>query len=148
MIIGIKNIKGVEFMGKRYKKGNKGKTKKNRGYKRKYMDNDIYIGEQNLNDALRDFSYYNHIINPNSIKDYDMMYRKKTHIKKLISIQESKAYRMNYRRYQFLGEQIEWFKKVYVNWKKKTFYIFLTQKLKVPTYLVDDFYDRNYETRL
>lgn len=134
-------------MGKKYKKGNRAKKPRNRGRKRRHKDNEIYICEQYINKLIKDFMLCNLRINPRSLKDYDMMYEKKTYIKKLISIQEGRVYKMNYRRNQFFNEQKEWFKKIYVSWKKKTFYIFLTQKLKVPTYLVDDFYDRNNETR-
>ena len=107
---------------------------------KKQKNNEIYSREQQINKALKDFSHCNRIIDVTSKSDYDMMYKKKTYIKNLLITQQSKAYKMNYRRYQFLQEQLDWFKKVYAYWKKRTFYIFLTYKLNVPSYLVDNFY--------
>lgn len=103
-------------------------------------DNEIYTREKQINRALNNFVHCSRIIDTNSKSDYNMMYKKKTYIKELLTIQQSKAYQMNYRRYQFLEEQLLRFKKEYVHWKKRTFYIFLTYKLNVPSYLVDNFY--------
>lgn len=103
-------------------------------------DNDIYIREQQINKALNNFVHCSKIIDTKSESDYNMMYKKKTYIKKMLIIQQSKAFLMNYRRYQFLEEQLMRFKKEYTRWKKRTFYIFLMCKMNVPSYLIDNFY--------
>ena len=127
-------------MGKRYKKGNKGKKPKNRGRKRRNENGAVFKLEQEINEELNDFIKLYHLVDFNSIDDYDMMYAKKENIKKLIRKQQEHSYVMNYRRYQFLEEQLDLFKRVYTGWKKKSYRTFLIYRMHVPSYLVDNFY--------
>lgn len=116
-------------------------SKRYRKRKSERVSSDVFKREKLINSLLADFS--RNLRNMSYLQDssnYDLMYAKKDRIKRLIEEQLCNAYKMNFRRYQFLEEHINRFKYIYVRWKKLTANAFLAYRMKVPQYLINIVY--------
>lgn len=113
-------------MGKRYKKGN-------RGRKKKTVVNDFYSREVQLNRMVANFrhQYYN-LTYPPLESEYDDMNRQRLEIKRLFDLQDGEVWKQSERRKRFYYKQLNEFKYYYVAWKKMTYYIYLEQRYKIP----------------
>ena len=113
-------------MGKRYKKGNRGK--------KRYRSNDnFYQREREINKRVSNFikTYYKLSYPPLS-SEYDYMNNERIEIKRLFRLQDREVWKQSPRRKSFYYQQLSAFKYYYVAWKKMTYYIFLENEYGVP----------------
>ena len=71
---------------------------------------------------------------------YDKMCHDKQELRELMLLQTMYSYKMNDKRYYVYKQQLAKFKKVYAYWKILTRDTFLTYIMKVPQFLVNNFY--------
>ena len=113
-------------MGKRYKKGNKGKKKK------KETD-DFYQRERKINKKVSNFiKKYYQLSYPPVDSEYEYMNNERIEIKRLFHLQDGEVWKQSSRRKRFYYKQLNEFKYYYVAWKRLTYYIFLEQKYNIP----------------
>lgn len=117
-------------MGKTYKRGNHGKS-------RKYKDNNnFYAREQKLNKLINRFVYnFFHLKRPASPDEYEKMDKQRLEIKRLFDLQSDDVWRQSARRRYFYYKQLARFKYYYVAWKRFTYYIYLEQRYGCPLHL-------------
>lgn len=118
-------------MGKRYKKGNLSKRKKELSEKDAFFQR-----EKELNTLIAHFvdDYFNLSFPPKD-SEYDNMNAQRLHIKRMLDIQGSELYKQSRRRKRFYYKQLNKFKHFYVCWKHLTYYIFLSRQCGFPTHL-------------
>ena len=126
-----------------YKKSYKGIDVTKDLYNMHKSNNEIrYKRELEINKRMRSFSHKvahdGYIITPES---YDELYDEKHKLRELMLLQTMYSYKMNDRRYYVYEQQLNNFKKVYAHWKVLTRDTFLTYVMKVPQFLVDNFYE-------
>lgn len=100
-------------------------------YKREFIIN------KKMKQFVRDINFGSYISTPQSYND---IYHQKHELKELMLLQTMYSYKMNDRRYYVYEQQLNKFKKVYAHWKVLTRDVFLTYVMKVPQFLVDNFY--------
>jgi hypothetical protein len=117
-------------MGKRYKKGNKGKHKKKTSTQ-KYMQR-----ERELNKLINKFRIKVLNLNENNINDYYECNRLRLKIKELIALQSKTMYSQSRKRRYVYYDQVMNFKGLYVTWKKLTLPLFLKTKYDFPDHII------------
>lgn len=101
----------------------------------------LYKREVVINKKMKKFT--NEVINEeylNIPEIYDIMCREKHELKELMLLQTMYSYKMNNRRYYVYEQQLNKFRKIYAHWKTLTRNTFLTYVMKVPQFLVNNFY--------
>lgn len=100
-------------------------------YKREFIIN------KKMKQFVKDVNSLKYIAIPDN---YDKIAREKHELRELMLLQTMYSYKMNDKRYHVYEQQLSNFKKVYAYWKVLTRDVFLTYVMKVPQYLVNNFY--------
>ena len=139
-------------MGKRYKKHNVGRKKKN---KRNYQRNEFYKREQKLNELINKFmDYLYHKFQEDSFECYEIMNNLRLEIKRLFDMQGRTLHRIGAHRRYVYYDMLAKFKFVYTSWKKKTYCIYIINFYDLPQHLlpflkyIDTVHMKNYYKRL
>lgn len=116
-------------MGKRYKKGNRRKKKRNLIRNKQ----EFYDREREINRKVSNFikTYYS-LSYPPVDSEYDYMNNERIEIKRLFRMQDKDVWKQSSRRKRFYYKQLNEFKYYYVAWKKMTYYIYLEREYHIP----------------
>lgn len=113
-------------MGKRYKKGNRGKRRVN-------SNHDVFLSrEREINKLIRKFGRLMKRLNVNSVRQYKYGNYLRLRIKELLRVQSDFVYRESRKRQYIYNSQVMNFKGIYVTWKKRTLPLFFKVKFRVP----------------
>lgn len=117
-------------MGKRYKKGNIGKSKKKTKHK-EYMKR-----EYQINRLIHTFGLMLKNLDENDKTAYNEMDKIRLEIKELLAIQSRCMHRESRKRRYVYNDQVMNFKGIYVSWKKRTLHLFLEIRYDFPIHII------------
>lgn len=117
-------------MGKRYKKGNKGKSRKKSRVKQ-FKERELRINK--LINKFRRIVLKEDIMNE---RVYIKCNRLRLKIKELLNIQSKQLYSQSRKRRYVYYDQVMTFKGIYVYWKKETLPVFLKVKYDFPEHII------------
>lgn len=117
-------------MGKRYKKGNVGKSKKKTNHK-EYMER-----EYTINKLIHQFGLMLKTLDESDVDTYNQMDKLRMEIKDLLSIQSKFMHNESRKRRYVYNDQVMNFKGIYVTWKKRTLPLFLQIRYDFPVHII------------
>ena len=127
-------VKGgiLKEVGKRYKKGNVGRKKKNKKLGEIYYNREIL-----LNSLIKEMwdNTYSDNIDFDNFTDYEYMNKLRLDIKSLLDNQGRDMYKVSMSRRAVYYNQLSKFKKCYSYWKKMTYLVYIFKRYDIPVHL-------------
>lgn len=118
-------------MGKRYKKGNTGRKKKNKRLSDIYYNREVLLNKKIK--EMWDNTYHN--IDFDSFTDYEYMNKLRLDIKSLLDNQSRDMCKVSMSRRAVYYNQLSKFKKCYSYWKRMTYLVYIFKRYDIPVHL-------------